>query len=73
MLVEYKQKIKEGYVDYEDIFISMAKDNFSSRIVEQSLPIAIAITGYSRIYMNMIIRYLEINNIEIIYSDTDSL
>ena len=73
MFVEYRQKIKEGYVDYDDVFISMAKDSFSTRNIEQSLPIAIAITAYSRIYINMIIKYLEYNGVDIYYTDTDSL
>ena len=71
VLVEYKQKIKECF--NEDEHINLSKDKFSVRDVEQSLPIAIATTAYSRMYMNMVINFLDKNGILILYSDTDSL
>lgn len=73
VLVDDKPKIKHGYSDQEDEFIAMSKDIYSNRELEQSLPIAIATTAYSRIYMNMIINFLEQNNIPIYYTDQDCL
>ena len=74
IMIEYKHKIKEEFLDDTDEFINPSKDIYSSREVEQSLPIAIARTAHSRIYMNMVINFFrKKNNILILYTDTDSL
>jgi hypothetical protein len=73
VFVEYKQKIKDNDYEFQEDYIKLIKDKFSRREVEQSLPVSVAITAYSRIYMNSIINKLENQGVDIYYTDTDSL
>jgi hypothetical protein len=74
--IKYSQQINDLFYELNglDKYIELSNNlDISKNEFETSLPIAIAITAYARIYMHKIIHELLKLNCNIFYMDTDSI
>jgi hypothetical protein len=74
--IKYNNEINNNFYDLNGIdkYIELSnKLDISKNEFQTSLPIAIAITSYARIYMHEIIRLLKNKGHKIYYMDTDSI